>query len=226
MTGYLVTFEGGEGGGKSTQIARLAAHLHNLGHEVLITREPGGSPGAEAVRHIILSGLAEELGPDWEAVLFAAARADHVGQLIRPALDRGDIVLCDRFHDSTRVYQFAGQGRDLSLLERLERATLAGTYPDLTIVIDVPAEIGGERARKRRGSAGADRFEKDDQSIQEARRQAFLKIAEDEPERCVVVDGNRPVDVVAAEIRAIVEDRLEAQRFEAIDRSLKLGQKR
>lgn len=226
MTGYLVTFEGGEGSGKSTQIARLAAHLRAGGHEVVITREPGGSPGAEAVRHIILSGLAEELGPDWEAVLFAAARADHVAELIRPALDRGEVVLCDRFHDSTRVYQFAGRDRDTALLERLERATLAGTYPDLTIVLDVPAEIGGERAKKRRGNAGADRFEKDDAGIQEARRRAFLKIATDEPERCVVVDGNRPVDEVAAEIRALVEDRLEAKRFEAIDRSLKLGHQR
>ncbi|MCE7028252.1 dTMP kinase [Jiella avicenniae] len=226
MGGYLVTFEGGEGSGKSTQIARLAAHLRALGHEVVITREPGGSPGAEAVRHIILSGMAEELGPDWEAVLFAAARADHVGELIRPALDRGDVVLCDRFHDSTRVYQFAGRDRDTRLMERLERAALAGTYPDLTIVLDVPAEIGGDRARKRRGTANADRFEKDDATIQEERRRAFLKIAAEEPDRCVVVDGNRPVEAVAAEIATIVDDRLEAKRFEAIDRSLKIGQSR
>ena len=226
MTGYLVTFEGGEGSGKSTQIARLAAHLRSAGRDVVITREPGGSPGAEAVRHIILSGMAEELGPDWEAVLFAAARADHISQLIAPALERGDVVLCDRFHDSTRVYQFAGRGSDTAFLERLERATLAGTYPDLTIVIDVPAEIGGERARKRRGTSGADRFEKDDAAVQEARRTAFLTIAENEPERCVVVDGDRTVDAVAAEIRDVVDDRLDAKRFEAIDSSLKLGQGR
>lgn len=226
MAGYLVTFEGGEGSGKSTQIARLAAHLRSLGREVVITREPGGSTGAEAVRHIILSGMAEELGPDWEAVLFAAARADHVGELIAPALERGDVVLCDRFHDSTRVYQFAGRDRDSRLMERLERAALAGTYPDLTIILDVPAEIGCDRARKRRGNADADRFEKDGAAIQEERRRAFLRIAAEEPERCVVVDGNRPIDAVAAEIRAIVDDRLEAKRFEAIDRSLKIGQSR
>nr|WP_245198574.1 dTMP kinase [Jiella mangrovi] len=219
----MVTFEGGEGSGKSTQIARLAAHLRSSGHEVVITREPGGSPGAEAVRHIILSGMAEALGADWEAVLFAAARADHLDELIRPALERGDVVLCDRFHDSTRVYQFAGRGKDTDFLERLERATLAGTYPDLTIVIDVPANIGGERARKRRGTASADRFEKDDAAIQEERRLAFLKIAADEPERCVVVDGNRPIDDVAAEIRNIVDDRLDERRFAAVDQSLKLG---
>ncbi|MBO0902015.1 dTMP kinase [Jiella sonneratiae] len=226
MTGYLVTFEGGEGSGKSTQIARLAAHLREAGRDVVITREPGGSPGAEAVRHIILSGMAEGLGPDWEAVLFAAARADHVSELIRPALERGDVVLCDRFHDSTRVYQFAGRAGDRSLMQRLERAALAGTYPDLTIVLDVPADIGSERARRRRGNASADRFEKDDARIQDERRRAFLAIAAEEPERCVVVDGDRPVDTVAAEIRGLVDDRLEARRFETIERSLKLGKGR
>nr|WP_304363595.1 dTMP kinase [Jiella sp. LLJ827] len=219
----MITFEGGEGGGKSTQIARLAAHLRSEGHSVTITREPGGSPGAEAVRHIILSGTAEELGPEWEAVLFAAARADHVAELIQPALQRGDIVLCDRFHDSTRVYQFLDPENDQALMERLERVALNGVYPDLTIVLDVPAEIGSDRARKRRGHASADRFEKDDVQVQEERRRAFLKIAANEPERCMVVDGNRPADDVAAEIRALVDDRLEARRFEDIDRSLKLG---
>ncbi|MCQ0986206.1 dTMP kinase [Jiella marina] len=223
MAGFLITFEGGEGGGKSTQIARLAAHLRSEGHSVTITREPGGSPGAEAVRHIILSGTAEELGPEWEAVLFAAARADHVAELIQPALQRGDIVLCDRFHDSTRVYQFLDPENDQALMERLERVALNGVYPDLTIVLDVPAEIGSDRARKRRGHASADRFEKDDVQVQEERRRAFLKIAANEPERCMVVDGNRPADDVAAEIRALVDDRLEARRFEDIDRSLKLG---
>jgi len=223
VAGFLITFEGGEGGGKSTQIARLAAHLRSEGHSVTITREPGGSPGAEAVRHIILSGTAEELGPEWEAVLFAAARADHVAELIQPALQRGDIVLCDRFHDSTRVYQFLDPANDQALMERLERVALNGVYPDLTIVLDVPAEIGSDRARKRRGHASADRFEKDDVQVQEERRRAFLKIAANEPERCMVVDGNRPADDVAAEIRALVDDRLEARRFEDIDRSLKLG---
>ncbi|MBO0662823.1 dTMP kinase [Jiella sp. MQZ9-1] len=224
MAGYFVTFEGGEGSGKSTQIARLAAHLRASGRKVLITREPGGSKGAEAVRHIILSGLAEDLGADWEAVLFAAARADHVAELIQPALAAGDVVLCDRFHDSTRVYQFGGRAAQNGLMERLERAALAGIYPDLTIILDVPTAIGGERARRRRGDTSADRFEKDDQAIQESRRQAFLTIATAEPDRCVVVDGNRPVEDVAAEIRAIVDDRLDARRFEAIERSLTVGQ--
>ncbi|MCB8837104.1 dTMP kinase [Aurantimonas sp. VKM B-3413] len=220
MSGCFITFEGGEGSGKSTQIAQLAAHLRAEGRSVVITREPGGSPGAEAIRHIILSGAAEELGPEWEAVLFAAARTDHVLQLIKPALERGDVVLCDRFHDSTRVYQFLDPALDKKLLQRLERAALCGLYPHLTIILDVPAEIGGDRARKRRGDRAADRFEKDDPKVQEERRRAFLKIASDEPDRCVVIDGDRSVAAVASEIATVVDDRLEAMRFEAIDRSL------
>ncbi|MEX6507953.1 dTMP kinase [Jiella sp. M17.18] len=223
MRGCFITFEGGEGSGKSTQIAQLAAHLRSQGRSVTITREPGGSPGAEAIRHIILSGTAEELGPEWEAVLFAAARADHVALLIKPALERGDIVLCDRFHDSTRVYQFLDPAQDRRLLERLEKAALSGLYPDLTIIIDVPVETGSERAAKRRGDRSADRFEKDDMAVQEGRRQAFLKIAADEPERCVVVNGDRPLQEVAQKIAAIVDDRLEARRFEAIGQSFSVG---
>ena len=220
LSSYFITFEGGEGSGKSTQVERLAGHLKASGHAVVTTREPGGSPGGDAIRHLILSGQAEELGPTMEAILFSAARADHVDAVIRPALQRGEIVICDRFHDSTRVYQFLGTGTEEKLVGRLEDSTLAGVYPDLTIILDVPSRIGSKRARDRRGTGTADRFEKEDDDLQERRRQAFLKIARDEPSRCVVVDGSRPVEEVAERIADIVDDRLEAARFEAVSHAL------
>ncbi len=224
MTSFFITFEGGEGSGKTTQIARLARHLEAQGRIVVTTHEPGGSPGADAIRHVILSGAAEELGPEVEAILFAAARADHVAAVIRPALERGEVVLCDRFHDSTRVYQFLDSSLDRDLMKRLEQAATEGLYPDLTIILDVSAGIGAERARERRKGGKADRFEKEDEALHERRRQAFLQIAAEEPDRCVVVDGTRPESVVAAEIASIVDDRLEAARFEAICQSLNAGQ--
>ncbi|WP_206454104.1 dTMP kinase [Aurantimonas marina] len=224
MTSFFITFEGGEGSGKTTQIARLARHLEAQGRIVVTTREPGGSPGADAIRHVILSGAAEELGPEVEAILFAAARADHVAAVVRPALERGEVVLCDRFHDSTRVYQFLDSPLDRHLMKRLEQAATAGLYPDLTIILDVPAGIGAERARERRQGDKADRFEKEDEALHERRRQAFLDIAAEEPDRVVVVDGTRPEGVVAAEIAGIVDDRLEAARFDAICQSLNAGQ--
>ncbi|UIJ74086.1 dTMP kinase [Aurantimonas sp. HBX-1] len=221
----FITFEGGEGSGKTTQILRLAEHLRRRGHAVVTTREPGGSPGADAIRHVILSGAAEALGPEMEAILFSAARADHIALVIRPALARGDIVLCDRFHDSTRVYQFLDGPLDQGLMQRLERSTLDGVYPDLTLILDVPADLGAARARERRGSAAIDRFEKEAEALHERRRQAFLKIAAEEPDRCVVVDGAQPIDEVAAEIAEIVDDRLEAARFEAVGQSLDAGRR-
>ena len=219
MTRLFITFEGGEGSGKSTQIERLAGHLRADGRFVVVTREPGGSPGADAVRHVILSGAAEELGVEVEAILFTAARADHVQALIQPALDRGEIVLCDRFADSTSVYQMQGEDLDPALVARLERVATRGLKPDMTIVLDVPASVGMARAGSRRGSQAADRFEKDDEAVHEFRRQAFLKIASDDSDRCVVVDGTRPPDDVAAAIAAIVDDRIDAQRLDAIGRS-------
>lgn len=219
LTSFFITFEGGEGSGKTTQIDRLAEYLSGEGQRVTKTREPGGTPGADAVRHVVLSGMAEELGPDVEATLFAAARADHVENLIVPALERGDIVLCDRFHDSTRVYQAnaASDGIDRSAM--LEKAALAGLYPALTIILDIPAEEGLRRAGERRGDDAPDRFEREGITIHEARRQAFLDIAKRESDRCVVVDGLRPAEEIAEEIRSIVEDRLDAARFDAIGRS-------
>ncbi|KQT48685.1 thymidylate kinase [Aureimonas sp. Leaf454] len=217
MTGFFITFEGGEGSGKTTQIARLAASLRARGLKVTTTREPGGTPGADALRHVILSGAAKALGPDMEAILFAAARADHVDTVIRPALEGGQIVLCDRFHDSTRVYQGLG-GSETALIEVLEAATIGELYPDVTILLDIDAETGLARAAERRGTAVADRFEGEDITLHADRRRAFLSIAAAEPERFIVVDATRSADEIAREIRFIVEDRLESRRLETAGR--------
>lgn len=203
----FITFEGGEGAGKSTQIRQLADKLESAGIDSIITREPGGSPGAEAIRHVILSGAAESLGSEAEAMLFAAARADHIEQTIKPALKSGKWVLCDRFVDSTRVYQGEG-GADPRIIEALELISIGTFMPDLTVIIDVPAEKGLERARQRQNAEEGgepDRFEKETLAIHEGRRQAFLKLAEDHPGRCVVVDGLQGIDGVAKQIWNVVE---------------------
>ena len=203
--GIFITFEGGEGAGKSTQIARLAATLRERGHEVVLTREPGGSPGAEAVRHVVLSGAAEPFGPAMEAVLFAAARADHIEQVIRPAVERGAIVLCDRFVDSSRVYQGVTGGLEPAFMQALEQATVGAMMPDLTILLDLDPEEGMRRAARRRGGEVADRFEKEALDIQRRRREAFLDIARAEPGRCVVIDSTQPPATVEAAILDAVE---------------------
>ncbi|MFZ1774724.1 MAG: dTMP kinase [Rhizobiaceae bacterium] len=208
MRGRFITFEGGEGAGKSTQISRLAQWLSERGHTVLATREPGGSPGAEAVRHVILSGSAEPFGPAMEAVLFAAARSDHVEQVIRPALARGEIVLCDRFMDSSRAYQGVTGNLDPDFMASLERVAINGVVPDLTLILDIDPEEGMRRAGLRRGEGAPDRFEKEKAAIHNARRKAFLAIAKAEPNRCVVVDATGPANFIAGEIAAIVEKRL------------------
>src|SRR5260370_38309405 len=154
MRGRFITFEGGEGTGKSTQAALLAQRLKSMGIGVELTREPGGSPGAEISRHVLLSGAAKALGPDAEAILFAAARDDHVRTTIEPALARGRWVISDRFADSTNVYQGALGHVDARLLGGLYRVTVGKLKPDLTLILDVPAEVGLERASKRRGRTG------------------------------------------------------------------------
>jgi dTMP kinase len=210
MAGKFITFEGGEGAGKSTQIRLLAERLRALGKEVVVTREPGGTPTAEAIRALLLSGRAAELGTEGEAVLFAAARTDHVAHIIRPALRSGRWVLCDRFFDSTRVYQGGSAGVSDGMLDALERAAVGETRPDLTIILDVPASVGLGRAARRMAATGtvADRFERDDLTIHEARRQAFLAIAAAEPERCVVVDATRSDADTAAAVWQATVDRL------------------
>jgi dTMP kinase len=193
MRGRFITFEGGEGAGKSTQIDRLRQRLENLGHPLVVTREPGGSPRADEIRRAILAGRAKTLGPTAEALLFYAARADHIETLIRPSLERGIHVLCDRFSDSTRAYQ-GGVGQVAPrILGSLDRVIVGETEPDLTIVLDVPAETGLARARRRREERGegADRFESEHPRFHEALRQAFRDIAAAHPERCVLIDASR-----------------------------------
>jgi dTMP kinase len=209
MRGRFITFEGGEGTGKSTHAAMLAQRLRSLGIGVVLTREPGGSPGAEIIRHVLLSGAAKPLGTAAEAILFAAARDDHVRQTIAPALARGRWVICDRFTDSTRIYQGTLGGVDLKLLRALERVTVGELNPDLTFVLDVPVEIGMARAEKRRGERTADRFEGEGLEFHEKLRDAFRLLALSEPNRCVLIDaaGMRPV--VADQIWKVVSDRLD-----------------
>ena len=209
MRGKFVTLEGGEGAGKSTQARLLAEHLRSLGHECVVTREPGGSPVAEALREVILSGAAAPLGPSAETVLFAAARIDHVVQTILPALARGAFVVCDRFTDSTRVYQGALGQVDPGLIRTLEEIATAQCRPDLTLILDLPAQTGLARAAARRAQQAADRYEAEGLAFHEGLRIAFLEIAASEPTRCKVVDAAKGPEEVAQAIKAVVQALLE-----------------
>jgi len=208
MTAKFITFEGGEGAGKSTQAALLKTRLTSMGIGVLLTREPGGSPGAEIIRHVLLSGAAKRLGPNAEALLFAAARADHLDTVIKPALQSGHWVICDRFLDSTRVYQGIVGKVDLPFIRGLEKLTVGASKPDLTFVLDLPAEIGLARAHARRGEGVPDRFETEDFAYHQALNAAFRAIAVQENQRCILIDANRPPERVAAEILQFVCKRL------------------
>ena len=209
--GLFITFEGGEGAGKSTQISRLAQKLREKGYDLLVTREPGGSPGAEAVRHVILSGAAEPFGPEMEALLFAAARADHVEQLIRPALEKGRIVLCDRFIDSMRVYQGVTGNLSSDFVEAVERVAIDGVMPDLTLILDIHPREGLRRASARRGGDEIDRFEKETIAIHRKRRKAYLAIAKREPQRCIVIDASQNPDAVEEAVTEAVFAAIEAK---------------
>jgi dTMP kinase len=212
LRGHFITFEGGEGSGKSTHAAVLAQRLKSLGLEVVLTREPGGSTGAEIIRHILLSGIAKPLGAETEAILFAAARDDHVRNTILPALQAGNWVICDRFIDSTRVYQGALGKVDQRLIRSLERVTVGSAFPELTFILDGPAQIGLARAKSRRGQDVADRFEAESLEFHEKLRQAYRALAAEEPARCIVIDGRAPRDVVADRIWSIVQERLPSER--------------
>jgi dTMP kinase len=209
MRGRFITFEGGEGTGKSTHSALLSQRLRALGIGVVRTREPGGSPGAEIMRHVLLSGAAKAFGPSAEAILFAAARDDHVRTTIAPALARGHWVICDRFIDSTRVYQGVVGQVDPVLIRGLERVTVGDLRPDLTFVLDVPTDMGLARAAKRRGEGEADRFEGEAIDFHEKLRDAFLLVGTREPDRCVLVDAQAPRSEVAKAIWDIVLKRLD-----------------
>jgi dTMP kinase len=209
MRGRFITFEGGEGTGKSTHAARLAERLKEFGVGVHVTREPGGSRGAEIIRYVILSGVAKPLGAEAEAVLFAAARDDHLNTVIRPALERGTWVICDRFADSTRVYQGVAGDVDSRSIRALERIVVGDTKPDLTFILDAPAALGMQRAAKRRGGSGADRFEDEALAFHEKLRDGFLMLAANEPERCVLLDATAPKEEVADQVWRIVSQRFD-----------------
>ncbi len=208
--GKFITFEGGEGAGKSTQVRLLSSSLQRLGKKVVMTREPGGSIKAESIRKLLLEGRVAKFGPFAEALLFSIARDDHLESVIRPSLKKGSWVICDRFMDSTMAYQGAGGNLPASLIRALERTVVGDTTPDLTILIDLPPEIGIGRAqsRQRQTTGGApDRFESMDMKFHTRLRQAFLDIAENAPERCVVFDGQVPPDELAKRIWELVSQR-------------------
>ncbi len=220
----FITFEGGEGAGKSTQIRLLREHIAALGYEVVVTREPGGSKRAEMIREFILSGGGKPFGPFAEALLFSAARIDHLREIIAPALRRGAFVLCDRFADSTRAYQGALGEIEQETLLALERVAVGPHRPGLTLILDIAPELGLARAGARREGTGAivDRFEGEGIDFHRRLRQAFLDIAAKEPERCRVITANsapgnaeensiiagRALEEVAADIWAVVQERL------------------
>lgn len=204
--GRFITLEGGEGAGKSTQLRLLAEALAARGIDVLTTREPGGSPGAEDIRPLLVSGETGRWSPVTEALLHTAARRDHLERTVWPALDAGRWVLCDRFFDSTMAYQGYGLGLGRELIAGLQRIALGGFAPDLTLILDLPVEQGLSRAAARRG--GEDRYERMALEFHERLRQGFLDIARQEPERCTVVDAARPAEQVHAEILKAVTARL------------------
>lgn len=217
--GRFITFEGGEGAGKSTQIKFLADRLEANGIRAMTTREPGGSLGAEIIRHMLLAGMGKLLGPDAETLLFAAARDDHVSHVIEPALRGGIWVLCDRFADSTRVYQGKLGAVDPAFIDALERVTIGGLKPDLTFVLDLPVETGLQRATLRRGLATPDRFESEGREYHEKLRRAYLDIARENPARCVVIDATPPVATVAARIWDSARGRLGVGAGKVLERA-------
>lgn len=206
MAGRFITFEGGEGAGKTTQLHRLAAHLRNMGRTVVESREPGGTPSAEAIRQLLVRGEPGRWRPESEALLNYAARCEHVNAVIRPALARGEWVLCDRFADSTLAYQGYGRGLGAETVRRLHALVLGDFAPDLTLILDLPVEAGLSRAEARGGRD--DRFERMDRDFHGRLRQGYLSIAADEPERCAVIDATADVDTVGDAIWTTVRERL------------------
>jgi len=209
MRGRFITFEGGEGTGKSTQAALLASRIKSFGIGTMLTREPGGSPGAEIMRYILLSGAVRPLGANAEAVLFAAARDDHLTTLIRPALEQGKWVVCDRFADSTRIYQGVAGKVDPLAIKAMERIIVGETKPDLTLILDVPVKEGMKRAAARRGKGDADRFEAEALAFHEKLRDGFLTLAASEPQRCVLIDATLPKEEVSEQIWRVVVKKLD-----------------
>lgn len=197
-SGLFITLEGGEGAGKSTLIRSLSNRLADAGQDAITTREPGGSPGAEAIRTVLLDATLGDFDATTQALLFAAARRDHLNATVRPALAAGKVVLCDRFIDSTRAYQGAGGALSRAVIRRLETLAIGRTRPHLTLILDLPPEIGMARAAARHGAALAtsDRFEAKSLAFHTAVRAEFQAIAAAEPKRCVLIDASQSADRV------------------------------
>lgn len=208
--GRFITFEGGEGAGKSTQVRRLVTRLEAAGIEVVATREPGGSPGAEAIRALVLTGSADRWSPITETLLMYGARRDHIERTITPALERGAWVVCDRFADSTRAYQGGAGDVAPELIAALEAHVLGTVRPDLTLVFDLPVDVGLARAEVHAKDSGhaETRFESKGLAFHERLRTAFRQIAAAEPERCVLVDAAGTIETVESDVWTAVSDRL------------------
>ena len=215
--GLLIAFEGVEGSGKTTQAARLTEHLGARGVDVVSTREPGGTPAAEAIREILLAREGDALDDRAEALLYAAARAEHVTQVIAPALRRGAVVVSDRYVDSSLAYQGHGRGLEISALADVNRWATGGTRADLVVLLDLPASDGLERARRRRGVDAADRLEGQPQDFHERVAAGFAALAKEEPDRFVVIDASGDIDEVAAQVAAVVEARLGLEAPEPVE---------
>ena len=207
--GKFITLEGGEGVGKSTQVDRLSKHLKAQDIDVLTTREPGGSPGAEAIRGLLVTGKTDRWDPLSEALLNFAARRNHVENVIKPALDRGAWVISDRFADSTTVYQGIAGGAGEEVIANLYTITLGDFAPDLTLVLDLPAEIGLARSKDRHSASGSseDRYENMGLEYHENLRHGFQKVVRDNPERCILIDATGAIDDISAAIDAAVTER-------------------
>ena len=206
MSGLFITFEGVEGGGKSTQISAAANWLAERGHEVVQTREPGGTFGAESIRDLLVNGATDQWSSLTECLLMNAARSEHLEKLIRPALAGDKTVLCDRFMDSTRAYQGGAGGIAMAELREIEKAVVGSTVPDLTIILDLPVEEGLIRAATR---GGEDRFERKGEAYHRQVRQAFQTIAKEEPDRCVLIAADQPLEKVTEAVLAALQSRLE-----------------
>ena len=204
--GLFLTFEGIDGSGKSTQAKRLASALQSAGHDVVLTREPGGSPGAEEIRRLVLEGDPDRWSAETEILLFTAARRDHLERTILPALGAGKVVICDRFADSTRMYQGLSRGDLRPVVDQLH-SLMIGREPDLTLLIDMDPEIGLSRAKGRQGTE--ERFENFGVDLQRKMRAGFLSLADEFSQRFRVIDGAQPMDAVAAEILSLVTGALE-----------------
>jgi dTMP kinase len=203
--GRFITLEGPEGSGKTTAARHLAAWLRERGRTVVLTHEPGGTPLGDEIRRIVLHmrGMSDDLDPRADALLYAAGRAQHVERVIRPALERGDWVVCARYLDSSLAYQGAGYGNDMAELRRIQAFATGGLLPDLTLLLDVPVEVGLERTRRR---AEWNRFEDTEElAFFEQVRSAYLRLAEEEPDRFRVIDGSGSVEDADLEIREAVE---------------------